>query len=393
VGAKDDNRRGNVREQTRLKSTVAQEPSGSYAYHDESRVESVRGPRASLPGGAPDNDAHAPANKGRFAKSTMVGGFGAPVISERPASSEPAARAPRAPLSEPPEIGSWPPLPNVPAELSGAASEDEERPMPASSKAPRRAVDVEPSFAMDDDDLAPTDPPQALRPSAVGGAIWEVASAGVGTSDAPEGADPLADGADLAREAETKWSPMASPSEPAPADEEVGSERSRSSGPTHHEAGDVMATQPAARAEDVRTADLVGERMSTSINDYKERDLAKLEQLVERGAWEQIAHDLDHGARDRHPSITLLHVIAKRETLPADDKGAGKLTQEAIHALADLLGVPHSSPTALMLAKRLLRRNPVWTNTQPATGLSFGIILFGLAAGAGLGWLATRVFL
>ena len=123
----------------------------------------------------------------------------------------------------------------------------------------------------------------------------------------------------------------------------------------------------------------------------EDADVAKLEQLVARGAWEDVAK---LGTDPAQPALyRLMRVIALRETLPSDAKGAGKLTQEAIAALAEVLGVPASSPTALMLAKRLLRRNPVWTHTQPATGVSAGVVIIGLMIGGGIGWLATRFFM
>jgi hypothetical protein len=46
-----------------------------------------------------------------------------------------------------------------------------------------------------------------------------------------------------------------------------------------------------------------------------------------------------------------------------------------------------------MLTKRLLRRNPVWTQNQPKPGVSVGIVIAGLAVGLAIGWAVTNYFL
>jgi hypothetical protein len=122
-------------------------------------------------------------------------------------------------------------------------------------------------------------------------------------------------------------------------------------------------------------------------------ELAVYERLVEQGAWDQIAHDLE-SKRSSSPALTLLWVIAKREGRHgADDKQGMAMTREAIGAIASMLQVPETSPTALMISKRLLRRNP-WNKAQkPSKKLSFGLMFLGLALGGGIGWLVTKFFL
>ncbi len=124
---------------------------------------------------------------------------------------------------------------------------------------------------------------------------------------------------------------------------------------------------------------------------YREPEVALLEQLVARGAWETLAKEMSHDA-SRSAAYRLMRVIAVRETSPHDEKGGAghKLTHEAIVALAELLGVPQDSPTALMLAKRLLRRNPVWVQKQPEAHISFGVVIVGLLIGVGIGWALMR---
>jgi hypothetical protein len=49
---------------------------------------------------------------------------------------------------------------------------------------------------------------------------------------------------------------------------------------------------------------------------------------------------------------------------------------------------------ALVIGKRLLRKNPGWANRkQPTAGMSVGVLLGGIAAGAGVGWLVTTLLL
>jgi hypothetical protein len=119
--------------------------------------------------------------------------------------------------------------------------------------------------------------------------------------------------------------------------------------------------------------------------------LGRFEQLVERGAWDQLAEELEQ-LEQRSPAHTLLYVIARRET-----RGAGQqdiaLTREAIGAVSQLLNVPETSPTALLLSKRLLRRNPWNRAQQPSKKLSAGLMLLGVSLGAGIGWLVTRFFM
>jgi hypothetical protein len=118
--------------------------------------------------------------------------------------------------------------------------------------------------------------------------------------------------------------------------------------------------------------------------------LARYEPLVERGAWDQLAQEL--AAETRGPALTLLYAIARRETLD-DRKQAAAMTQEALAAVAELLGVPQGSPIALLLGKRLLRKNPWHGKRKASAGLSVGLMIGGLCMGASIGWLVTKVFM
>lgn len=370
--AQDKKNPAQVREQSRVRSSVGSEPSGSYSYHDESRMDSVRGTARS-----PANDTQ-PAGAGeRVAKGTMVGGFADPLMAERAAEMlASATSSTRKPLSEPPEIGSWPPLPNVPNELARQSDDS----LPPEQEPQLGALPGGP-WTDEDEDLAPTDPPKRTRTGVSGGAIWEAVAPVVGqygelerVQDSEPPLAPAEPTVSTARASEREHASLASPQGDKP------------------RANSGEKLQPVEGSAS-GVADRMGERMSTTELDYRDRDVAKFENLVERGAWEQLAQEIGNTPAQDSPTVALLQVIAKRELLPANEKGSSKLNQEAIQALALLLGVPPSSPLALLLAKRLLRRNPVWIAKQPATGLSVGIVLAGLAAGIGIGWLVTKMML
>jgi hypothetical protein len=369
VGGADDSNRGSVREKARLKPTVS-EPSSGYAYHDESRVDSMRGPsaRPSTPrvGSAPSpaNDTGQPRHS--VAKATMVGGFALPPMHESGAlpTRDPSAPSParsslpseaRRPLSEPPEVGSWPPMPSVPPELAGTAD----------------ASSVSATTADEALETMPTDPPRA----AAGGAIWD-SMPSVMHSQQPEAAapagesEPESSGFEAASTGSRKGLPQAEPRISALLRD------------TESEVEAEPANQPIG-TQSMRA------RMSRLEAGYGDVRFAKLDPMVERSAWEQVAKELE--GKQLPPQLTLLQVMARRELV--DDKSAVALTREAIKAIALLLEVPETSPTALLLAKRLLRRNRAAPQGQPTKGLSFGVVLAGLTVGIGVGWLVTKIFL
>ncbi|MFT3923547.1 MAG: hypothetical protein QM778_13535 [Myxococcales bacterium] len=119
---------------------------------------------------------------------------------------------------------------------------------------------------------------------------------------------------------------------------------------------------------------------------------SEIERLVALGAWDRLIEQIPPDGT-RAPLLVLLRSIAAREGTARGARADAKLTSDAIAALAEVLGVPASSPIALMLGKRLLRRNPWSGTTQPSQKLSFTLMVFGVAAGAGIGWLVTRLML
>ncbi len=324
MGAEEDKRRAiAAREQRHLRPTLTDDPRSSYAYHDDERIAQALPPGTSQP--ANDGSAPSPPGpQGRFSKSTMVGGHQAPSAALSPHLAEPrgsmAARAPapkpvkRPALSEPPDIRSWPPLPNVPAGLEAAAPS---APAPAVTHSPQQG---RPS-ASQSDPLAP--------PS---GAIWAAMPSVVDQS--PGEGDPFGDQIE-------------------PFGDDDG-RASRSDPIVLPALGGAPTVVHEAPTPDPKAA-------------YRDPKLALLEPLFERGAWDAVAKELSADPQ-RSAVVRLLHAIAQREMLASDDKTASSLTQGAITALAELLGVPADSRIALTLAKRLLRRNPPRRPSRMRTG-------------------------
>jgi hypothetical protein len=367
VGGADDSNRGSVREKARLKPTVS-EPSSGYAYHDESRVDSMRGPsaRPSTPrvgsSPSPANDTGPP--RPSVSKATIMGGFALPPMSESGALPTRGQSAPsgarssspseaRKPLSEPPDVGSWPPMPSVPPELAGTAD----------------ARSVDPATGDEALETMPTDPPRA----AAGGAIWEAVPSVI-HSQQPDAEVPAeVEGESESFEAASTGSRKGLPAEPGISELLRETAADAEPGPVNQPLGSHSMRARISRLE----------------AGYGDVRFAKLDPMVERSAWEQVAKELE--GKDLPPQLTLLQVMARRELV--DDKSAVALTREAIKAIAMLLEVPETSPTALLLAKRLLRRNRTPSQVRPSTGLSFGVVLAGLAVGIGVGWLVTKIFL
>jgi hypothetical protein len=240
---------------------------------------------------------------------------------------------------------SWPPLPHVPNELLGAVEHE----LPES--------DLEISDAAL---RTPSARPAGSNPTplpVVGGAIWQALPSVVDTAGAvePEPAGVVSAPLELALE------------------------------PAHGAPGRNSNPNPwrGSMAE-----------LDTSPSAYGDPRVLKYEPLVQRTAWEQLHNELSREP-ELSPVLELLRIIARRETLPSEERqNAVQLSQEAIATLARLLEVPEASPTALLLGKRLLRKNPGWARVpSPGTGLSAGMLLAGIAAGAGIGWLVTRLIL
>ena len=121
--------------------------------------------------------------------------------------------------------------------------------------------------------------------------------------------------------------------------------------------------------------------------------VGQAEQLIERGAWEELVQLLSPQSR-LPPALELLLLIGRREVQDGRDREqANALSRAIIATVARVLSLPEESPAALVIAKRLMRRNPGWSRKQPANRLSVGIVMIGLSLGAAIGWLLTKLTL
>lgn len=348
----DDKPRGtSIREASRLRATLGSEPSSGYAFHDQVRVDRVERTRpARGEGAAPQAASHAPRERA-FAR-TLVGGV---TLQEALAGRE---LSPEAQAANDQQLGApvpWASLPQVPQELHGSVADEQGMQLPSQRPAAPSQRPEEAAFA-----ATPTGQTKKVssKPPAVpqGAAIWEA----------------LPSVAEIREQA---------PSAPPPAPVAV-----------------VAAADPARNSKPaVGYRASVAELNADFRSAYADDRLLKFEGLVERNAWEQLSEEL---AREPNPSpaLRLLRIVAQRETAKDDQKAdqkqaAARLTQEAIAAVAELLRVPEASPTALVLGKRLLRKNPGSSKQQPNAGLSIGVLLGGIATGAGVGWLVTTLLL
>jgi len=118
---------------------------------------------------------------------------------------------------------------------------------------------------------------------------------------------------------------------------------------------------------------------------------APLEKLLDLNDWKKIADELgpmsDVGKLP--PNLGLLSALAHNESAK---NGEPEAVVTAIRCMAGLLGVADDSPIARVLARRMLRKNPVkLTERQaPATRTSLLIVLITLVLGGGVGWVASE---
>jgi hypothetical protein len=115
-----------------------------------------------------------------------------------------------------------------------------------------------------------------------------------------------------------------------------------------------------------------------------------LEKLLDLNDWKKIADELgpmtDVGKLP--PNLGLLAALAHNERAKDGDQDAAAT---AIRCMAGLLGVDEDSPIARVLARRMLRKNPVKLSERqaPPARTSFLIVVVTLVLGGGVGWLAS----
>jgi len=118
-----------------------------------------------------------------------------------------------------------------------------------------------------------------------------------------------------------------------------------------------------------------------------------LGQLVAMGDWDGILRTLGVGEDPSKlpPNLGLLWAIARREKMNPDDPNVAAVTAVATRCAAAVLGVHETNSMAPMLAKRILRRNPVsWAKAPaPSPWISAFIMIAALIVGSGIGWIIS----
>lgn len=118
-----------------------------------------------------------------------------------------------------------------------------------------------------------------------------------------------------------------------------------------------------------------------------------LGELVATGDWDAILRSLGAGDDPSKlpPNLGLLWAIARREKMNPDDPQVATVTAVATRCAAAILGVHETNSIAPMVAKRLLRRNPVsWAKTPaPSPWVSAFIMIAALVVGSGIGWILS----
>jgi len=359
----EKSRGGSVREASRLSATLGSEPSGGYAYHDKGRVDRVERvervrppPRHEDAVPTPQAASHAP--KERSFARTLVGGM---TIQEALAGRVAAAgQAAANDQARPSARGSWPPMPHVPSDLVGSMDYDDE-PSGVSLRETQPGTRA-PSRVAPPPEVVSGRLPSSNPPAVAGGAIWQAMPSVV---EQPEAAARLTPdpAASLAQDAGRLTS------EPA------------------------RLTPDPVRNSPAPFRPSIAELEAQHAHHYGDARVLAYEALVERNDWEQILERLN-AESSLSPTLQLLKIVARRETLKGDEpRESAQLTQQAIACMAQILRLPEASPTALVLGKRVLRKNPSWTKAEARTsrGVSMAIVVSGLSIGAGIGWLITRL--
>lgn len=147
-----------------------------------------------------------------------------------------------------------------------------------------------------------------------------------------------------------------------------------------------------ARVENAGATEAPARALSFAPSDPR---LVELERAASLGDWTvalRLADTVEDAAK-LPPAIALVWALARKETLPPDDKGGNAVTALAVRSAATLLGVGDKSDLALLIAKRLLRKNPAsWAKKPaPSTGISILIMVLALIVGSGIGLLFSGV--
>ncbi len=115
-----------------------------------------------------------------------------------------------------------------------------------------------------------------------------------------------------------------------------------------------------------------------------------LEKLLDANDWRKIAVELGPMSHigKLPPNLGLVAALAHNENAKDGDPEA---IVTAIRCMSGLLGVAEDSPIARVLARRLLRKNPVRIRDRqaPPARTSLLIVLATLLVGGGVGWITS----
>lgn len=115
-----------------------------------------------------------------------------------------------------------------------------------------------------------------------------------------------------------------------------------------------------------------------------------IEKLLDANDWRGVADNLGpiEQAGNLPANLGLVAAIAYNELA---HEGSPEAVAIAIRCTAAILGTAETSPLARVLARRMLRKNPVRLRDRPAppARVSLLIVVATLAIGGGIGWLAS----
>jgi hypothetical protein len=112
--------------------------------------------------------------------------------------------------------------------------------------------------------------------------------------------------------------------------------------------------------------------------------MTALDGLIEQSQWAKVVELLTPCAAVLPPPHLLLLAIALKES-GAEGDDARRADRMSIQALAAMLDVPEQSPTALLLARRMQRRN--WRQAPaPKARVQVALVAAAIAIGAFVGW-------
>jgi hypothetical protein len=148
---------------------------------------------------------------------------------------------------------------------------------------------------------------------------------------------------------------------------------------------------PIAAAATSRPADPPRAREAARVVTSADPRIEAVETALASGDWKKVAKELGpvEKAGALPPNLGLICAVAHHES--SSDEGSTGANEVAIRCAAAIFGVPPNSALAVMLAKRLMRKNPVTWRHRPAppARISILIVAITLAVGGGIGWLLS----